>query len=103
MEVTGLGKLSPNMALLGFQEKWASDTDGNSAFLKRSNPSLFFIYFWYFQTNNIIFRTNPFEKMLYPSSIWHRDSNPQPSKNESPPIPLYGLPTYNFVFCFYII
>ena len=66
MEVTGLGKLSPNMALLGFQEKWASDTDGNSAFLKRSNPSLFFIYFWYFQTNNIIFRTNPFEKMLYP-------------------------------------
>ena len=28
MEVTGLGKLSPNMMLCGFQEKWHSDPDG---------------------------------------------------------------------------
>jgi|CryBogDrversion2_11_1035321.scaffolds.fasta_scaffold503004_1 hypothetical protein len=28
MEVSGLGKLSPNMMLMGFQEKWSSDTEG---------------------------------------------------------------------------
>jgi len=27
MEVAGLGKLSPNMMLIGFQEKWSSSPD----------------------------------------------------------------------------
>ena len=31
-------------------------------FLKWANPSLFFVYFWSFQTNNKIFTTNQCEK-----------------------------------------
>ena len=45
-----------------------------------------FVYFQSFQTNNTIFTTNQCEKMSCPSSIWHRDLNPQPSERESPPI-----------------
>ena len=47
-------------------------------FLKKwANPGLFLVYFPSFQTNiDTIFTTNQCEKC--PSSIWHRDSNPQP-------------------------
>ena len=34
MEVSGLGKLSPNMMLIGFQEKWASDPEGAREYVK---------------------------------------------------------------------
>ena len=52
---------------------------------KWANPGLFFIYFWYFQTNNTIFTPNQCEKMLFTSSIQHRYSNPQPLEHESSP------------------
>jgi hypothetical protein len=34
MEVAGLGKLSPNMMLIGFQEKWSSDPEGAREYVK---------------------------------------------------------------------
>ena len=34
MEVAGLGKLSPNMMLIGFQEKWCSDLEGSKDYVK---------------------------------------------------------------------
>ena len=45
-----------------------------------------FCLFLSFQTNITILTTNQCEKVLCPSSIWHQDSNPQPSEHESPPI-----------------
>ena len=64
-----------------FSKKWA-------------NPGLFFIYFQSFQTNiNTIFTINQCEKMSMASSIWYRDSNPQPLNHESTPITTRpGLP-----------
>ena len=56
-----------------------------------NGPTLasFIVYFWPFQTNIIIiFTTN-----IWPSSIQWRDSNPQPSEHEHPPITTRpGLP-----------
>ena len=62
-------------------------------FFKWAIPSLFFVYFRSFQTNNTNLTTNQCEKMSCPSSIPHRDSNPQPSELESPSITTRpGLP-----------
>ena len=67
----------------------------SSFFKKWANPGLFFIYFWYFQTNNKNFTPNQFEKMSCPSSIRRWDSNPRPLKRESPPITTSpGLPPF---------
>ena len=47
-----------------------------------------------FQTNITMLTTNICEKMLFPSSIQRRDSNPEPSEHESPPITTRpGLPS----------
>ena len=64
----------------------------SKVFLKKlANPGLFFVYFWSFQTNITIFTTIICEKC--PSSIWCRDSNPQPLERESLPITTRpGLP-----------
>ena len=51
---------------------------------KWTNPGLFFVYFRSFQSNNTFLTTNQCDKC--PSSIRHRDSNPQPFKRELSPI-----------------
>ena len=64
-------------------------------FFKKNGPSpaSFSFIFGLFQTNNTIFTTNQCEKMSTPSSIWCRDSNPQPLEREAPPITTrLGLP-----------
>ena len=71
----------------------------NKSFLlkKWANPGLFFIYFRSFQTNNTIFTTKQCEKNM--STIWSRDSNPQPYKHESSPINTRpGLPPQDQLF-----
>ena len=56
------------------------------------SPPLFNV-FSSFQTNITILTTNKCEK--YPSSIWHWDSNSQPSDFESPPFTTRpGLPSF---------
>ena len=54
----------------------------NVFFKKMGLPWPLFIYFWFFQTNKTICRTNQFEKMSCPSSILHRDLNPWPLKHD---------------------
>ena len=62
-------------------------------FKKWANPGLFFVYFRLFKQTLQFFTTNKCEKC--PSSIWCRDSNPQPSEYESPPITTRpGLPPF---------
>ena len=56
-----------------------TDSVEKSSFLM-DNPRPLLIYFRSFQTNITILTTNIFEKMLWPSSIWRRDSNPRPSE-----------------------
>ena len=66
-----------------FKKKWA-------------NPGLFFIYFRSSQTNNTLFTTNQCENISCISSIWCRDSNPQPLERESSPITIRpGLKSLN--------
>ena len=61
---------------------------------------IFSVYFRLFQTNNASFTTNQCEKMTKcSSSLWCRDSNPRPSKNESSPITTRpGLPPLGPIF-----
>ena len=54
--------------------------------LPRGHPRPLFHLFSSFQTNITIFTTNICEKMSWPSSIRHWDSNPRPSEHEFPPI-----------------
>ena len=71
-------------------------------FFKWANPDLFFIYFWSFQTNNTILKTNLCEKMSCPSSIWRQDLNPQSIEHELSPITTRpGLPPYTIIFKIY--
>ena len=93
-------RIKVNFKMIG---KWFSLKLGLTCllfvFFKCANPGLFFIYFWSFQTNNIIFTTNQCEKC--PPSIWHRDSNPQPHVHQSSPITTrQGLPP-SASFCLY--
>ena len=86
---THCAEKSANTVKCFFKKRWA-------------NPGLFFVYFWSFQTNNIIFTTNQCERMSCPSGIWHWDLNPQPLKHESSPITTRpGLPpnTVMFGYC----
>ena len=64
-----------------------------SFFLKKwANPGLFSS----FLTHITNFTTNWYVKK-YPSSIWHRDLNSQPSDYESPPLTFRpGLPPFSF-------
>ena len=60
-------------------------------FLKKGYPRPLFRLFSSFQTNITNLTTDISEKC--PSSIWCRDSNPQPSEQESPPLTTRpGLP-----------
>ena len=72
-------------------------------FLKKwTNPGLFFVFIFVFSNKYYKFY-NKYECEKCPSSIRHRDSNSQPSDNESPPLtPRPGLPheTTYFVNCF---
>ena len=55
-------------------------------FLKNGpTPASVIIYFWSFQTNIITIFQQIYVKKC-PSSIWCRDSNPQPLEYKSPPI-----------------
>ena len=60
--------------------------DLSVSFLNGATPASFLVYFRSFRTNKTIFTTNQYEKMSCPSSIWRRDSNPQPLEHESSPI-----------------
>ncbi len=40
MEIGGLGKLSPNMMLIGFQEKWSSCPEGASHYVQTLQSAL---------------------------------------------------------------
>lgn len=40
MEIGGLGKLSPNMMLIGFQEKWSSCSEGASQYVQTLQTAL---------------------------------------------------------------
>ena len=59
-------------------------------------PRHLFVYFRSFQTNNTILTANQSEKC----HVRRRDSNPQPSERESPPITTRpGLPPeYTFIY-----
>ena len=59
------------------------------------HPHPLFRLFLSFQTNITILTTN----MLWPSSIWRQDLNPQPSVHESPPVTTWpGLPPKHCVW-----
>ena len=69
----------------------------NVVVLKLGQPQPLFVYFRSLQTNIItFFTTDQCEKMSCPSSIYRRDSNPQPLECEPPPtttrpgLPLQG-------------
>ena len=74
----------------------------NDFFLKKwSNPSLFFVYFQSFQTNNRALTTNQCVKMSCPSSIQCQDSNLNYLNMSHLPYPLDqgSRPPNQMMFC----
>ena len=89
-----LGNFYRHLALF-FWSHWLATS--KAVFFKNG---LFFVYFRSFQTNNTFITSNHCEKMSCPPSVRCRDSNPQPSKFESPPITTRpGLPPTSKVVC----